>query len=138
MGIDPRFLDTSGWIALLNRSEPNHAEANRSWREFGGRGGVAFVTDWVVAETGNGLARGRCRDLFAESLRRFLISPNIRLIYVDGDLLVEALAMYVSRVDKPWGMVDCASFAVMARLGIRDAFTSDHHFEQAGFRTLLP
>jgi predicted nucleic acid-binding protein len=35
-------------------------------------------------------------------------------------------------------MVDCANFVVMADLGIRDAFTSDRHFEQAGFRCLLP
>ena len=43
-----------------------HVEANRVWKEFGQRRWDVFVTDWVIAETGNGLARGHCRDLFAQ------------------------------------------------------------------------
>jgi len=37
------------------------------------------------------------------------------------------------RPDKEWSLVDCSSMVVMARRGIAEAFTSDHHFEQAGF-----
>jgi len=33
--------------------------------------------------------------------------------------------------------VDFASFIVMQERGITEAFTSDHDFEQAGFRCLL-
>lgn len=32
----------------------------------------------------------------------------------------------------------CASFLVMEDNGISQAFTNDRHFEQAGFRNLLP
>ena len=39
--------------------------------------------------------------------------------------------------DKRWGLVDCASFVVMTGRGVTEAFTNDHHFEQAGFRCLL-
>ena len=134
---DPNFLDASGWIALLNGTESHHAEANRIWRDLGKQRIVTFMTDWVVAETGNGLARSRCRELFSQSVRVFMTAPNIRLIHVDGALLVKALDLYEARRDKGWGLVDCASFVVMAEQGIRDALTSDHHFEQAGFRCLL-
>lgn len=35
------------------------------------------------------------------------------------------------------GIVDCVSFVVMRRLGIKEAFTSDRHFRAAGFETLF-
>ena len=35
------------------------------------------------------------------------------------------------------GIVDLVSFAVMRRLGIRQAFTNDRHFTAAGFETLF-
>jgi predicted nucleic acid-binding protein len=137
MGNDPNFLDASGWIALVNRTEDHHAEANRIWRDLGKRRVLTFVTDWIVAETGNGLARSRCRDLFSRSVRIFMTSANVRLIHIDGSLLNKALDLYDARQDKGWGLVDCASFVLMTEEGIRDALTSDHHFEQAGFRRLL-
>jgi hypothetical protein len=34
-------------------------------------------------------------------------------------------------------MTDCISFVVMQERGIVEALTTDHHFQQAGFRALL-
>jgi len=34
-------------------------------------------------------------------------------------------------------LTDCISFVVMEESGITEALTGDHHFEQAGFVTLL-
>jgi predicted nucleic acid-binding protein len=44
---------------------------------------------------------------------------------------------YAQRLDKEWSLTDCITFAVMAREGLTDALTGDHHFEQAGFVALL-
>jgi len=41
------------------------------------------------------------------------------------------------RLDKDWSLCDAVSFILMREYGIEDALTSDHHFEQAGFRRLL-
>jgi len=45
--------------------------------------------------------------------------------------------LYQQRPDKEWGLTDCISFVVMQEQGISEAFTSDHHFTQAGFTILL-
>jgi uncharacterized protein len=45
---------------------------------------------------------------------------------------------WVAMFDKTWGLVDCASFVVMSERGVMEAFTTDRHFDQAGFACLLP
>ena len=44
---------------------------------------------------------------------------------------------FTASVLKEWGLTDCTSFVVMMESQITQAFTSDHHFEQAGFEKLL-
>jgi len=51
--------------------------------------------------------------------------------------LCRGLAMYSNRLDKDWGMIDCISFVIMQERNLTEALTSDHHFEQAGFKVLL-
>jgi len=63
--------------------------------------------------------------------------PNLQIIEADTSLLAEGWDIYYSRLDKEWSLTDCVSIAVMQKEEIEQAFTSDHHFEQAGFIKLL-
>lgn len=51
--------------------------------------------------------------------------------------LEEGLALYGRRADEDWSVTDCIPFVVMEQQGLREAFTTDHHFAQAGFQVLL-
>ena len=55
----------------------------------------------------------------------------------NSHLFDRGVARYVERDDKAWSLTDCISFVVMEDLGITDALTADHHFEQAGFVAML-
>jgi len=134
---DAVFLDTSGLIALLNADDWLHEAAGIVLREFGASGRRLIITDWVVAETGNGLARLPIRRAFIQAVSLLLESPRTALIRIDEELFGRALAAYSAASDKAWGLVDCASFEVMRQHGVRDALTSDRHFKQAGFNCLL-
>jgi predicted nucleic acid-binding protein len=63
--------------------------------------------------------------------------PNLQIIPVSPTLLADGWTLYCQRLDKEWGLTDCTSFVVMTQAQITQAFTSDHHFEQAGFIKLL-
>jgi hypothetical protein len=131
------FLDTSGWLALLNATEGMHSQANSVWFDLGARAYRVVLTDWVIAETGNGSSRLRVRSRFVDAVQQLRQSPSVELVIVDEQLLTKSIEYYHRHSDKSWGLVDCSSFIVMRDRGMRDAFTSDRHFEQAGFSCLL-
>ncbi len=123
---------------MLNASDALHPVAEATWLRLLEQGASVILTDWEVAETGNGLARTRARSRFAQAAEMVRASPRARLISVSDRYFQRALELYASRPDKTWGLVDCASFVVMEDEGVTEAFTNDRHFEQAGFRPLLP
>jgi uncharacterized protein len=132
------FIDTSGWIALLNADDALHPSACRLLTQLGDERRVLVTTDWVLAETGNGLARAAARANFGDAVDRFRASSQCRLVRVDAVLFDRALELYCQVQDKSWGLIDCATFLVMEDDGVVDAMASDRHFVQAGFHCLLP
>jgi len=132
------FLDTNGWLALLNSSDALHDHAEVAWTALLERDFSVVLTDWIIAETGNGLARTSLRHQFVQSVEIIRSSSRAQVISVSDHLLRRALELYGSRSDKTWGLVDCASFLVMQDEGIHEVLTNDRHFKQAGFNCLLP
>jgi predicted nucleic acid-binding protein len=63
-------------------------------------------------------------------------NPSYRIFPISPQLFREARKMYERHSDKAWSLTDCSSFLLMRELGIQNALTFDHHFEQAGFRTI--
>ncbi len=59
------------------------------------------------------------------------------IVRASDELFKAGVAFYAMRPNKDWSLTDCISFHVMRDRGIREALTGDHHFEQAGFKTLL-
>jgi hypothetical protein len=58
---------------------------------------------------------------------------NVDPIRVSRDDEATALGILRQYGDKDFSLTDAASFAVMDRLGIREAFTFDRNFAQYGF-----
>ncbi|QTA83517.1 PIN domain-containing protein [Desulfonema limicola] len=51
--------------------------------------------------------------------------------------MTKGFDLYKRMNDKDWGLVDCTSIIVSHNMEISEIFTTDHHFEQAGFSILL-
>jgi predicted nucleic acid-binding protein len=131
------FLDTNGWLAIPNATEQLHDQAFGLWLDLMNRRRRVVLTDWIIAETGNGLAKTQTKSRFSRVVQEMLEAPSVELVVIERNLLFRSLSDYASYTDKNWGLVDCSSFLVMQDHGIADAFTSDRHFEQAGFNCLL-
>jgi predicted nucleic acid-binding protein len=72
----------------------------------------------------------------ADDLRSVLESRN-ELIVPTSDDWQAAWQLYRGGEIGDAGIVDCASIAVMRRLGLDQAFTNDRHFASAGLVPLF-
>ena len=131
------FVDTAAWLALISRRDTLHRPAQQVMSDLRRQRARLVTTEFILLEVANALsAPGIC--LQAVSLIEGLRSlSTVRVVPADSALLADGLTLYRQRSDKEWSLTDCTSFVVMQREQLTQAFTSDHHFEQAGFVKLL-
>jgi hypothetical protein len=119
---------------MFNEEEVAHEQALRFSREAAL---PVVLTDFIVLELANALARRESRRKFPGLLAFLRSNPACRIIPISKGLFEAGLRLYSDRPDKDWSLTDCTSFVVMKRLRITEALTADRHFEQAGFKVLL-
>jgi predicted nucleic acid-binding protein len=128
------LADTSFFVAYLNPCEDCHSLAVE-WMTASSA--LIVTSEWVLAELGNYLAEAPNRRLLAPLVRALSAEERVEIVLADHRAFLDALSLYVRRPDKSWSFTDCTSFCLMKARKIKEALTTDHHFEQAGFRALL-
>lgn len=126
------LADTSANYALLDRSDRNHAQAVALARLMRRRHLTPLLTNFIVGET-HGLVLSR---LGAALARRWLFGNVWPIERITADDEARARDVLRRYDDKNFSYVDATSFIVMERLGIKQAFTFDPHFEQFGLERL--
>lgn len=130
------FVDTAGWVACADRSDPSHGKCVACRDAQLRAGAVLLTTDYVIDETLTllrlrlGMAAARAWWQRVSSSRRVVVAD------VDHDLRESARQWFFRYDDKEFSFTDCTSFALMEREKLREALTTDRHFRQAGFQML--
>jgi predicted nucleic acid-binding protein len=130
----PIFVDTSYFLALVNSHDEFHQLASNLGDQIEAK---LITTEAVLTEIGNALAKSQWRELAVVTLNDLRDDEDVEILPITSQLFSKALKFYSSRMDKEWGLTDCISFVVMKERKLTDALTTDHHFEQAGFKSLL-
>lgn len=134
------FWDAVGIIALVDNDDSLHEQAIAVRDKLFQEDTKFVTTDDVLIEVGNGLSKLKQRPIAVAAINAIYDSVKfdvIEIIHVTKELFEKGWLLYQERMDKEWGLTDCISFTVMKDRKIAEAFTSDHHFEQAGFTNLL-
>src|SRR3989442_14648740 len=131
------FLYTAGFLALWDASDSYHRSAVRLQAELLKKRRRFLTTDYVVDETATLLLVRHSYAAAVDFVDTMERSESLALEWVAPDRFHAAAALFRRRADKQWSFTDCGSFTVMDGLRIRDAFTTDQHFKQAGFVPLL-
>ena len=130
----PLFLDTSYILALVNSHDEFHRQALELTDQIDDK---LITTEAILIEIGNALAKPQWRELAVSTLNDLRDDDDVEILPVSVSLFSKSLKFYSSRMDKEWGLTDCISFVVMKDRKLTVALTTDHHFEQAGFKALL-
>lgn len=131
------FVDTAGFLALWDAGDQYHAAALQLQEKLVGRRRRFLTTEYVVDETVTLLLVRHSHRAAVDFLDTIEHSEALRLEWIDPPRFHAAAGWFRRHADKEWSFTDCVSFAVMRELRLRDAFTTDRHFRQAGFIPLL-
>ena len=131
--MDSVFIDSSGFKALTDKNDGFSLKASKIWDKLR-ENKVGLVTSNYVLDESFTLLRNKCDLGKALMLREFLFrgEPKIKVARVLASDEIEAWKWFCLDWSK-LSFTDCVSFAVMERLGLKEAFAFDKHFEKAGF-----
>lgn len=133
------FADTAGWASLLDTDQECYPLAASIYRGVQKSNQQFVTTNYVITEL-IALLNSPMRyprEQAVDFVNGIKNSKFVRVVHIDETLDAQAWALLSNRLDKAWSLVDCSSFVVMEREKLNEAFTTDHHFSQAGFIPLL-
>jgi uncharacterized protein len=128
------FLDTSGLMSIHHHRDPWHKDA----RTFFALSGRKLTHGYVLAEfVALTQARGLSRPGVLLFLQSLVSHAEVGIVWITEGLHQDGMRLLATRLDKKYSLCDAISFVLMRHAGITDSLTTDHHFEQEGFRRLL-
>lgn len=131
------FADTSGFYAILVKSDDRHRPALRILKDAQRRKRGFITTDYVLDETATLLQARGFSHLLEEFFRIVEESRACRIEWMDSERFRATKALFLKHSDQSWSFTDSFSFLLMKELRLRDALTKDMHFDHAGFNVLL-
>ncbi len=128
------FVDTSAFIAWLDKSQTQHNDAKKIWGKIIENKDTLFTSNYVILES-IALMQNRFGIEAVYELQETML-PLINIEWVDDIIHRTATSALLTASKRDLSLVDCVSFEIMRNLGIETAFTFDTHFKQHGFKCI--
>jgi len=128
------YIDTSAFLAVLDADDHYHKQAAAVWEKLLRSETRLVCSSYVLVET-YALVQ---RRFGIDALRLFHedVYPILDIYWIDSSLHGTGVDAVLTAGRRQLSMVDCVSFALMRRLGIKKVFTFDMHFSEQGFEIL--
>ena len=124
------FLDTSAIYALADKADPNHADAYKKFDLALRAGEIFLFHNYVVVES---VALLQARLGHQSALAFLKDAKAFDMEWVDSALHQEALRELEKIGKRGISLVDCTSFVVMRRRGVKKILAFDTDFQDQGF-----
>ena len=129
--MNPIFIDTSAFLAALDKGDKFHPEASKKWSVLASAKSALWTTDYVRLESWSIIQR----RLGAEAVMAFQDDwlPLCKIHEVGRDGFERAAAQWRIAQRRNLSLVDLTSFDAMRQLAIRTALAFDEHFQEMGY-----
>ena len=128
-------VDTSAFIALVDRTDERHTKAGSVYGDSLRRGDLLLTTNYIVAETLS-VAQKRLGITAVRAIVNGYL-PTMTMVWVTTDDHAFGTEALLSAGRRSLSLVDCISFVVMRRLSLTNVFAFDKHFTEQGFELLV-
>lgn len=125
------FVDTSALIAFLDEDDPAHSVCREAWRQAVLEAEGLVTTDYIVVEAVAVAQRRWGLDAVRTLVDEYL--PLIEVGSISTEDRAAALSALLAAGRRRLSLVNCVSFAIMRRMGIREYLGLDPHLEEQGF-----
>lgn len=128
------FVDTSAVYAVLDADDAGHTTAKATWSELLVSDSSLITSNYILVEA-FALLQSRLGSAAVRVFQEDIV-PLFDVRWVDAALHQAAVSALLVASRKKLSIVDCSSFEVMRRAGIRTAFSLDRHFAEQGFEVI--
>ena len=128
------FIDTSACFALLDRDDQYHTRAKEAWIGLLDSGSLCITSNYVILET-FALLQSRIGINAVRGFQEDMI-PILLVEWVDTGVHNAAVSALLAASKRDLSLVDCSSFEIIRRMGIKSVFAFDPHFKKQGFDCL--
>ncbi|PKO05108.1 MAG: VapC toxin family PIN domain ribonuclease [Chloroflexi bacterium HGW-Chloroflexi-3] len=128
------FIDTSAFLAILNKEDHFHQIAKRTWEEVNLSEEYLICSNYVIIETISLLQK----RFGIEALRIFEneVRPIIDIIWIDQTIHHAGMVVVLTTNQRKLSLVDCTSFEILRNIHVEKVFTLDSHFSEQGFNII--
>ena len=128
------YIDTSGFLAILDADDDNHLKAKETWVKLISSGDNLICNNYVLVET-FALVLHRLGFEAVRVLQEDML-PVVRIEWVDEFTHNMGISAMLTASRRKLSLVDCVSFEMMRRLGLKKVFAIDKHFSEQGFKCI--
>jgi len=128
------FLDTSAVFAVLDPDDESHLPALAAWNRVLTEDEPIVTTSYVLLESFALVQRRLGLDAVRDLSEDW--EPILNIVWLEERDHVAGVTALLIAGRRDLSLVDCTSFEIIRRLGIRRCFTFDPHFRDQGFEVI--
>ena len=131
------YVDTAALIALAHKRDSLHKKAVAVYQKLLDRNSRFITTNAVLLEVGNAFSRSTHKPMAIFLFHLINDSPSWEVPFAGGKWFTDGMELFQKRKEEDWSLTDCIGIVVAEAYAVKSVFTSDRHFEHAGFEILL-